>query len=69
MRSAKENIEFPYRRSTVCYFEVYKDGKVCQVPHKNKCDIECVKRHIVEQKKILQLCMLYGLETGVVTYS
>ena len=37
MRSAKEN-NFPYKMSTICYFEVDKDGNVSQVPHKNKSD-------------------------------
>ncbi|MBQ8681962.1 MAG: hypothetical protein IJ509_03520 [Bacilli bacterium] len=37
MRSAKES-NFPYSMSTVCYFEVYKDGKVLPIKHKNKCD-------------------------------
>lgn len=37
MRSAKEN-NFPYKMSTICYFEVDKDGNVLQVPHKNKTD-------------------------------
>ncbi len=41
MRSAKNN-DFPYRLSTVCYFEVYDDGKVVQIPHKNKSDQEGV---------------------------
>lgn len=39
IRSAKESEEFPYRLSTMCYFEVYEDGKVSKVYHKNKCDI------------------------------
>lgn len=43
MRSAKEINEFPYKMSTMCYFEVYKDGKVCQVHHKNKSDINEVR--------------------------
>ena len=42
MRSAKETENFPYRMSTVCYFEVYKDGKVNRIRHKNKCDFEGV---------------------------
>lgn len=37
MRSAKEN-DFPYKMSTICYFEVDKNGNVLQVPHKNKLD-------------------------------
>ena len=48
MRSAKEAGNFPYRLSTVCYFEVYKDGTVKRIYHKNKCDlpnvIEAYKR-------------------------
>ena len=42
MRSAKETENFPYKMSTVCYFEVYKDGKVNRVRHKNKSDLEGV---------------------------
>ena len=38
MRSAKENGNFPYSMSTVCYFEVGKNGNVSQVHHKNKSD-------------------------------
>lgn len=38
MRSAKESENFPYRMSTVCYFEVDKNGNVLQIPHKNKSD-------------------------------
>lgn len=37
MRKAKKG-EFPYLMNTVCYFEVFKDGKVEQRPHKNKGD-------------------------------
>ena len=36
MRSAEEAGYFPYRLSTVCYFEVYKDGTVKRIYHKNK---------------------------------
>lgn len=47
MRSAKEN-DFPYTMDTVCYFEVYEDGKVSRVYHKNKSDrngvLEAIKR-------------------------
>lgn len=39
MRSAKEADNFPYSMSTVCYFEVYKDGKISQIKHKNKSDL------------------------------
>lgn len=38
MRSAKENDNFPYTLSTVCYFEVDKNGNVSRVHHKNKSD-------------------------------
>lgn len=39
MRSAKETKEFPYKMSTLCYFEVYNNGKVSHISHKNKSDI------------------------------
>jgi len=42
MRSAKETENFPYRASTVCYFEVYKDGTVKRINHKNKSDVNKV---------------------------
>lgn len=42
MRSAKKSGNFPYRMSTVCYFEVDKKGNVNQIPHKNKCDLDGV---------------------------
>lgn len=49
MRSAKEN-NVPYKMSTICYFEVDKNGNVSQVPHKNKLDrakvLEVYKRAI-----------------------
>lgn len=38
MRSAKDTDAFPYRSSLICYFEVYRDGTVKRVHHKNKCD-------------------------------
>ncbi len=38
MRSAKENNDFPYSMSTICYFEVDSSGNVVHVPHKNKSD-------------------------------
>lgn len=31
MRSAKETKCFPYRMKTVCYFEVFPDGKIEQL--------------------------------------
>ena len=42
MRSAKDNEIFPYCSSLLCYFEVYKDGKVIRINHKNKSDIQNV---------------------------
>ena len=47
IRSAKEAGNFPYRMSTVCYFEVDSDGNVKRIPHKNKSDIE----HVLEALK------------------
>lgn len=49
MRNASSvDIGFPYTSKLVCYFEVYKDGKVERVYHKNKSDfnyvIEAYKR-------------------------
>jgi len=44
MRSAKQSENFPYRLSTMCYFEVYNDGRVSHLPHKNKCDLEEVNK-------------------------
>lgn len=42
IRSASEAESFPYRMQTVCYFEVNGEGDVNRIPHKNKCDLECV---------------------------
>lgn len=42
MRSAKETENFPYGMSTICYFEVDKNGNVSQVHHKNKSDMSKV---------------------------
>ena len=39
IRSAKAAENFPYGMSTVCYFEVYHNGEVKRIPHKNKSDI------------------------------
>ena len=39
MKNTKQTESFPYRMNAICYFEVYKDGKVLQVHHKNKSDI------------------------------
>ncbi len=61
MRSAKEN-DFPYRMQTVCYFEVYHDGKVCQVPHKNKSDLPNVVEALKRAEK--GLTTLYAVWPG-----
>ena len=46
MRSAKNTENFPYRMSTVCYFEVFNNGEVKRVPPKNKSDInEVIEAH------------------------
>ncbi len=43
MRSASSvDIGFPYTSKLVCYFEVYKNGEVKRVYHKNKSDFNCV---------------------------
>lgn len=42
MRSAKEADNFPYRMSTMCYFEVFKNGEIKRLYHKNKSDINGV---------------------------
>lgn len=61
MRSAKDN-DFPYKMSTVCYFEVYKDGRVEQIPHKNKCDINGVIEAFERAKK--EITTLYAVWPG-----
>ena len=38
MRKASETGNFPYEMSTICYFEVDRNGIVSQIPHKNKSD-------------------------------
>ena len=43
VRSAKESGNFPYRMSTVCYFEVDGQGAVKQIPHKNKSDRDSMR--------------------------
>lgn len=62
MRSAKENENFPYRMSTMCYFEVYGDGKVCQVHHKNKCDLPGVKD--AYERAVKKVTTLYAVWPG-----
>ena len=61
MRSAKEN-NFPYKMSTICYFEVDKDGNVSQVPHKTKSDR--VKLLEVYQRAINKTITLYAVWPG-----
>lgn len=62
MRSAKENNNFPYSMSTICYFEVDKDGNVSQVPHKNKSD----RTKVIEvyQRAIDKTITLYAVWPG-----
>ncbi|MBC8587745.1 hypothetical protein [Paratissierella segnis] len=61
MRSAKEN-NFPYKMSTICYFEVDKDGNVSQIPHKNKSD----RARLLEvyQRAIDKTITLYAVWPG-----
>lgn len=61
MRSAKEN-NFPYKMSTICYFEVDKDGNVSQVPHKNKSDWARLLE--VYQRAIDKTITLYAVWPG-----
>lgn len=61
MRSAKES-NFPYRMDTVCYFEVYKDGTVNHVPHKNKSDLNNVLEAIKRSSK--GITTLYAVWPG-----
>jgi len=48
IRGAKETENFPYTMSNVCYFEVYSDGSVMRIPHKNKCDL----------KEVINICCM-----------
>lgn len=61
MRSAKEN-NFPYKMSTICYFEVNKDGNVSQIRHKNKSD----RSNLLEvyQRAIDKTITLYAVWPG-----
>ena len=63
IRSAKEN-DFPYTMSTVCYFEVYKDGIVKRIHHKRKCDFGEVQNAYENAKKKKQSYMEYDLVIG-----
>jgi hypothetical protein len=62
MRSAKESNYFPYRESTICYFEVDKNGNVSQVPHKNKSDRAKVLE--VYQRAVDNTITLYAVWPG-----
>ena len=62
MRSAKGAGNFPYRMSTVCYFEVYDDGKVVQIPHKNKCHLDGVREAFIRADK--GITKLYAVWPG-----
>lgn len=62
MRSAKQEEGFPYRMGTMCYFEVYKDGKVCQIHHKNKSDINEVREAYERASK--NITTLYAVWPG-----
>lgn len=62
MRSAKESDNFPYGMSTICYFEVDKNGNVSQVPHKNKSDRAMVLE--AYQRAINKATTLYAVWPG-----
>ena len=62
MRSAKDAENFPYKMSTVCYIEVSRDGKVLQVPHKNKSDRQGVAE--AYQRVLNQDSKLYAVWPG-----
>lgn len=62
MRSAKQVDDFPYRMGTMCYFEVYKDGKVSQIHHKNKSDINEVKE--AYERALKNITTLYAVWPG-----
>ena len=62
MRSAKESDNFPYGMSTICYFEVDKNGNVSQVPHKNKSDRAMVLE--AYQRAINKTTTLYAVWAG-----
>jgi hypothetical protein len=62
MRSAKESDNFPYRMSTMCYFEVNKNGNVTQIPHKNKSDRAMVLE--AYQRALSKSTVLYAVWLG-----
>lgn len=61
IRSAKAN-NFPYRLSTVCYFEVYNDGHIKRIHHKNKSDIDEVENAYNNAKK--KITTVYAVWPG-----
>lgn len=62
MRSAKATDNFPYKMSTLCYFEVDKAGKVTQIPHKNKSDLPGVATAYA--RAVTQATSLYAVWPG-----
>ena len=62
MRSAKATDYFPYKISTLCYFEVDKAGKVTQIPHKNKSDLPGVAAAYA--RAVSQATSLYAVWPG-----
>ena len=62
MRSAKESNDFPYRMSTICYFEVDWNGNVSQVPHKNKSDWANVQK--AYKRAMDKMTTLYAVWPG-----
>lgn len=62
MRSAKVTENFPYTMKTVCYFEVYNDGTVKQIHHKNKSDIDEVIEAYERARK--EITTIYAVWPG-----
>jgi len=62
MRSAQEAGNFPYKMSTVCYFEVDENGSLSQVYQKNKSD----RPKVLEayQRAINKTATLYAVWPG-----
>ena len=52
MRSAKEEKYFPYGLKLICYFAVYPDGKIEQIPN-TKTAAKSVYEHVKAQDFIL----------------
>lgn len=68
MRSAKQ-CNFPYKSKTICYFEVYKNGDVNQIHHKNKSSVkEIYEAYSRAKENKTTLYAVSVLVTGVVTY-